>query len=107
MTLTEWLASKPELAQLSGILSPAMPVLSRLAIEQAVAALESLFSPDNEYWLEVVRENATDAEWQAIAANVSEAGNAAALKQWQDADELRKMVLALALGGLGLLAGMV
>lgn len=106
-TISQWLASNPKTQEFADLIAPAMPVLSRLAIEQATAALDSLLSPDPFYWLEVVRENSTDSEWQAIVAKLGESADAAALKDFQNAETFKAVMMQLALGGLGMLAGLI
>ena len=86
------------------VFAPVVPVLERLAVEAAVRAIQSLTSNDPALGLEILRENATDAEWQVIAKSLADEANQAVLRQLQNERVLKDVLWKLAVVALGMLA---
>ena len=101
------LAADPTFKKIADIFAPAAPVLGRLAVEAAVQAIQSLASPDPALGIEILRENSTDAEWQAIAAALADAANQAVLRQLQNEQELKDILWKLAVAALTALVPLV
>jgi hypothetical protein len=101
------LSSDPEYQGLANLFGPMAPALGRLAVEAAVQTLQSLASHDPALGLEILRENSTDTEWQAIAAALADEANQAVLHQLQNEQELKDILWKLAVAALAALVPMV
>ena len=101
--LLSTLADDPATQRFASVLVPAVPVLGRLAADAAVRAVQSLMSSDPALGLEILRENATDAEWRAIAKVLADDANKVVLRQFQNEQVLKDVLWKLAVIALGML----
>ena len=80
-------------------LKPAIPVLIRMAKDQAILVLGGLLSDDADAAIMQLRREATEPEWKLIAHTIVKNGNAAARKAVTDRDFVVMLLWSLILSG--------
>lgn len=95
------IVADPKFQAALGELTPALPILLRMAAEKARQVLESLAAGDTSDAMLELRREATPEEWSALAKSVVAQGNATALRAVTDRDFAVKTMLAVLLAVAG------
>lgn len=93
------LLADPKIQAAMGVLEPALPILVEMAIEKAVEVVQGLASEDSADAIFELRKSATHDQWLAFSKSLIAKGNAKALQEVLDRDNLIRFLLQLIISG--------